>query len=113
LLIVFRSFMNVPNSVLWRMTIILKANKVNLLVSSVLFVFWYNSPNVSDTPRTYVYMYSYTYISSHPATYMQREVYSPFTRRLLFHFSSRKPCIFADVCKIFAVVHELHLGWGN
>jgi hypothetical protein len=30
--------------------IILKANKVNLFVSSVLFVFWYNSPNVSDAP---------------------------------------------------------------
>jgi hypothetical protein len=29
----------------------LKANKVNLCVSSVLFVFWYHSPNISDTPR--------------------------------------------------------------
>jgi hypothetical protein len=28
-----------------RMAIILKANKVNL------FVFWYHSPNVLDTPR--------------------------------------------------------------
>jgi hypothetical protein len=28
----------------------LKANKVNLFVSSVLFVFWYHSPNVLDTP---------------------------------------------------------------
>jgi hypothetical protein len=27
----------------------LKANKVNLFVSSVLFVFWYHSPNVLDT----------------------------------------------------------------
>jgi hypothetical protein len=26
--------------------------KVNLFVSSVLFVFWYHSPNVLDTPRT-------------------------------------------------------------
>jgi hypothetical protein len=34
---------------LWRMAIILKANKVNLFVSSVLFVFWYHSPNVLDT----------------------------------------------------------------
>jgi hypothetical protein len=33
------------------MAIILKANKVNLFVSSVLFVFWYNSPNFLDTPR--------------------------------------------------------------
>jgi hypothetical protein len=33
------------------MAIILKANKVNLFVSSVLFVFWYHSPNVLDTPR--------------------------------------------------------------
>jgi hypothetical protein len=33
------------------MTIILKAYKVNFFVSSVLFVFWYHSPNVLDTPR--------------------------------------------------------------
>jgi hypothetical protein len=33
------------------MAIILKANKVNLFVSSVLFVFCYNSPNVLDTPH--------------------------------------------------------------
>jgi hypothetical protein len=31
------------------MAIILKANKVNLFVSSVLCVFWYHSPNVLDT----------------------------------------------------------------
>jgi hypothetical protein len=31
--------------------IILKANKVNLFVSSVLFVFWYHSPNALDTPH--------------------------------------------------------------
>jgi hypothetical protein len=51
LLTVSRSFMNVSNSVLWRMAIILKANKLNLFVSSVLFVFWYHSPNFLDTPR--------------------------------------------------------------
>jgi hypothetical protein len=33
------------------MAIILKANKVNLFVSSVLFVFWYHLPNILDTPR--------------------------------------------------------------
>jgi hypothetical protein len=33
------------------MMIILKANKVNLFVSSVLFVFWYQSPNFLDTPH--------------------------------------------------------------
>jgi hypothetical protein len=33
------------------MTIILKANKVNVFVSSVWFVFWYHSPNILDTPR--------------------------------------------------------------
>jgi hypothetical protein len=33
------------------MAIILKANKVNVFVSSVLFVFWYHSPNFLDTPR--------------------------------------------------------------
>jgi hypothetical protein len=29
----------------------LKDNKVNLFLSSLLFVFWYHSPNVLDTPR--------------------------------------------------------------
>jgi hypothetical protein len=33
------------------MAINLKANKVNLFISSVLFVFWYHSPNFLDTPR--------------------------------------------------------------
>jgi hypothetical protein len=28
-----------------------KTNKVNFFVSSVLFVFWYHSPNFLDTPR--------------------------------------------------------------
>jgi hypothetical protein len=51
LLTVSRSFMNVANRVLWMMAIILIANKFNLFVSSVLFVFWYHSPNVLDTPR--------------------------------------------------------------
>jgi hypothetical protein len=51
LLRVSRSFMNVANSALWRMAIILKANKVNLFMSSVLFVFRYHSPNFLDTPR--------------------------------------------------------------
>jgi hypothetical protein len=50
LLTVSRSFMNVANRVLWRMAIILKPNKFNLFESSVLFVFWYHSPNVLDTP---------------------------------------------------------------
>jgi hypothetical protein len=49
LLTVSRSFMNVANRVLWRMAIILKANKVNLFVYSVLFVFCYHPPNVLDT----------------------------------------------------------------
>jgi transposase len=39
---VSRSFMNVENSMLWRMAIILKASKV---------VFWYHSPNFLDTPH--------------------------------------------------------------
>jgi hypothetical protein len=51
LLTVFRSFMNVANRVLWRMASILKANKVNLFVSSVFFFFWYHSPNILDTPH--------------------------------------------------------------
>jgi hypothetical protein len=33
----------------------LKANKINLFVSSVLFVFWYHSPTVLDTPSYYKY----------------------------------------------------------
>jgi hypothetical protein len=33
------------------MAIILKANKVNLFIYFVLFVFWYHSPNFLDTPR--------------------------------------------------------------
>jgi hypothetical protein len=37
---------------IWRLrAIILKANKVNLFVSSVLFVLWYHSPNFLDIPR--------------------------------------------------------------
>jgi hypothetical protein len=51
LLTVSRSVMNVANRVLWRMAIILKANKINLFVSSVLFVFCYHSPNILDTPH--------------------------------------------------------------
>jgi hypothetical protein len=39
------------NTLSWRMAIILKAYKVNLFVSSVLFVFWYHLPNFLDTPR--------------------------------------------------------------
>jgi hypothetical protein len=53
LMTVSRSFKNVANSVLWRMAITLKANKVNLFVSSVLFVFWYHSPTFLDTPLIY------------------------------------------------------------
>jgi hypothetical protein len=52
LLTVSRTFINVANSVLWRIAIILKVNKVNLFVSSVLFIFWYYSPSLLDTPRT-------------------------------------------------------------
>jgi hypothetical protein len=44
---------------LWRMAIILKANKVNLFVSSVLFVFWYQSPNFLDTPRISLFRVQY------------------------------------------------------
>jgi hypothetical protein len=39
-----------------RMAINLKANKVNLFVSSVLFVFWYHSPNFLDTPLIVVFL---------------------------------------------------------
>jgi hypothetical protein len=46
------------------MALILKAKKVNLFVSSVLFVFWYHSPNILDTPCIYhiiSYIISYIY----------------------------------------------------
>jgi hypothetical protein len=59
LLTVSRSFMNVANSALWMMAIILKANKFNLFVSSVLFVFLYHSPNFLDTPRILVFKYHF------------------------------------------------------
>jgi hypothetical protein len=39
------------------MAIILKANKVNLFVSSVFFVYWYHSPNFLDTPRKSRFLY--------------------------------------------------------
>jgi hypothetical protein len=65
LLTVSRRFMNVANSLLWRMAIILKASKVNFFVYSVLFVFWYRSPNVLDTPR----IRSSTVSAYHPNSY--------------------------------------------
>jgi hypothetical protein len=46
---VSRSFLNVANGVLWRVGISMKANKVNLFVSSVFFCFLYHSPNILDT----------------------------------------------------------------
>jgi hypothetical protein len=51
LLIVSRSFMNVANSVLWRM-IILKANKVNLYLH---FVFWYSTIHRAFRHTTYIW----------------------------------------------------------
>jgi hypothetical protein len=41
----FQKLYDIANSVLLRMVIILKANKVNL------FVYWYHSPNFLDTPH--------------------------------------------------------------
>jgi hypothetical protein len=46
------------------MAIISKANKVNLFVSSALFVFWYHSPNFLDTPRILISCYSYFMLSN-------------------------------------------------
>jgi hypothetical protein len=65
LLTVSRSFMNVANSVLWRVAIILKAYKGNSFVSSVLFVFWYHSPNFLDTPRISPHLHSCDTFESH------------------------------------------------
>jgi hypothetical protein len=50
------------------MAIILKANKVNLFVSSVLFAFWYHSPNILDIPRMLYYLSKVCCIS-HPSLY--------------------------------------------
>jgi hypothetical protein len=41
------------------MAIILKAKKVNLCVSPVLFVFWYHTLNFLDTPHIYQNTVSY------------------------------------------------------
>jgi hypothetical protein len=35
-------------------------NKVNLFISSVLFVFWYHSPNFLDTPRSKLFAHDQT-----------------------------------------------------
>jgi hypothetical protein len=56
------------------MAIILTENKVNLFVSSVLFVFWYHSADFLHTPRII------TYISEHAVSlvttkYMQDWTY--------------------------------------
>jgi hypothetical protein len=46
------------------MVIILKANKVNLFVSSVLFVFWYHSPNFLDTPHVWMMSAAQTVVAN-------------------------------------------------
>jgi hypothetical protein len=58
------------NGVLWGMAIILKANKVNLFVSSVLFVFWYHSPNFLDTPHITVLFRYIVLHDLHPTHYV-------------------------------------------
>jgi hypothetical protein len=50
-IIIIIIIMNIANSVLWKMATILKANKFNLFVFSVLIVFWHHSPNFLDTSR--------------------------------------------------------------
>jgi hypothetical protein len=44
--------------------IILKASKVNLFVSSVLFVFWYHSPNFLDIPHTRAWINRYCILAT-------------------------------------------------
>jgi hypothetical protein len=56
--------MNVASSMVLRMVIILQANKVNLFVSFVLFVFWYHSPNFLDTPRIWHGTFAVTLLNS-------------------------------------------------
>jgi hypothetical protein len=52
---VSKRFIKKKKNVLWRMAIILKDNKASLFVSSVLFVFWYHSPNFLDTPHIHTH----------------------------------------------------------
>jgi hypothetical protein len=80
LVTVSRSFMNVANSVLWRMAIILKDDKVNWFVFSVLFVFWYHSPNLLDTPRIMKATYE---ISDFRHKYMRTVLLWVFTQRIV------------------------------
>jgi hypothetical protein len=100
MLTVSRIFMNVANSVLWRMAINLKANKVNLFLYSDLFVFWYDSPKLLETPRRHSaikfphYKFSLTYmtrLSSRTSFYLTlrhetREAY-PRARNLKLSFN--------------------------
>jgi hypothetical protein len=58
LLTVSKSFMNLANSVFWRMAIILKFNKVNLFVSSVLFCFSRTIHRSFQTHHVYVIVVS-------------------------------------------------------
>jgi hypothetical protein len=57
------------------MVIILKANEVNLFVSSVLFVFWYHSPNILDTPCIHATHYSSQYAQP-PSSYVHASLCS-------------------------------------
>jgi hypothetical protein len=68
------------------MAIILKANKVNLLVSSVLFVFWYHSPNVLDTPHTRICNISWLRVKYYLETELER---SSFKRRVAHFLEGR------------------------
>jgi hypothetical protein len=65
----------------------LKANKVNLVLSSVLFVFWYNSPNVLDTPRKS--MLAHTFFCD-----LKHVVHHTFINCSLHNGSVRRSCIF-------------------
>jgi hypothetical protein len=103
LLTVSRSFMNVVNSVLWRMAIILKANKVNLFVLSV---FWYHSPK-RFRHTTYMELLvkpeiltSYIYMDLRLATLKSVSIYLPHNVSTLNQ--CRKLSCGTVVCKHFA-----------
>jgi hypothetical protein len=96
LLTVSRSFINIANSVSWRMAIILKANKVNLFVSSVLFVFWYHSLNFLDTPRIVQW---YCYPVFHPVPHFAKYLTSKFNILTIV------------LCGSFIACHMLISGW--
>jgi hypothetical protein len=66
------------------MAIILKANKFNLFVSSVLFVFWYHSPNFLDTTCDLMYYTQFKAVEASRSQWpvVQTHMTCPVTRKV-------------------------------